>query len=284
MVPQLLIFINIERSSCFPYHAYAIIVAMHILANKQLVVFDLDGTLAESKSTMDTEMSSILNNLLETHHVAIISGGSYHQLTKQFLSGLSASPETLHKIHLFPTCGAQCYQYENEDWQERYADPLTAEEKNKILTSFEVVFKDVGYQHPEQVYGNIIEDRGTQITFSAVGQQAPVEQKNIWNKQYHETRLVMVRKLQELLPKFDVRAGGLTSIDITHEGINKCYGIYKIEEILGIPVADMLFVGDALFPGGNDEPVKLTGVDTVSVENPEETKQFLSQFLNKQSD
>lgn len=251
-------------------------------ANKKLIVFDLDGTLAESKTTMDVEMSNILNEVLKTHHVAIISGGSYHQLTKQFLSGLSAPSEILNKVHLFPTCGAQCYQREDNDWKERYADILTTEEKNKIISSLEITFREIGYRHPEQVHGDIIEDRKTQITFSAVGQQAPVEEKTIWNKTYHETRLSMVKKLQELLPEFDVRAGGLTSIDITHKGINKCYGIYKIEEILNIPVAEMLFIGDALFPGGNDEPVKLTGVDTISVRTPDETKSILLQFLNQQ--
>lgn len=254
---------------------------MQSISHKDLIVFDLDGTLAESKTTMDTEMSMLLNQLLNTHHVAIISGGSHAQLMKQFLAGLTAEEDLLPKVHLFPTCGAQCYQYEDNEWQERYAHHLTPEEKRDILSAFEDTFHEAHYKHPEKIYGDVIEDRGTQITFSAVGQKAPVEAKALWNKQYNDTRLSMMEKLQERLPDFDVRIGGMTSIDVTRKGINKFHGIQKIKEITGVPIERMLFIGDALYPGGNDEPVKLTGVETIEVRDPEETKVFIDRWVNK---
>ncbi|MGY3212848.1 hypothetical protein [Mucilaginibacter sp. HD30] len=42
---------------------------------KKLVLFDFDGTLAESKAAIDGEMSTILSNLVTVARVAIISGG-----------------------------------------------------------------------------------------------------------------------------------------------------------------------------------------------------------------
>jgi hydroxymethylpyrimidine pyrophosphatase-like HAD family hydrolase len=46
---------------------------------KKLIVFDLDGTLAESKSSLDTEMSTLLHNLIRIVKVAVISGGDWPQ-------------------------------------------------------------------------------------------------------------------------------------------------------------------------------------------------------------
>jgi hypothetical protein len=44
---------------------------------KSLIIFDLDGTLAESKSSLDGEMAALLGRLLEVVKVAIISGGAW---------------------------------------------------------------------------------------------------------------------------------------------------------------------------------------------------------------
>jgi hydroxymethylpyrimidine pyrophosphatase-like HAD family hydrolase len=66
--------------------------------------------------------------------------------------------------------------------------------------------------------------------------------------------------------------GGATSIDVTKVGIDKAYGIRKLRDILGIAIEEMLFVGDALFPGGNDYPAKEAGVVSIQVRDPNETK------------
>ena len=65
--------------------------------------------------------------------------------------------------------------------------------------------------------------------------------------------------------------GGATSIDITREGVDKAYGLKKLREASGIELDTMLFIGDAIFPGGNDYPAKELGLDTVRVRDPEET-------------
>jgi phosphomannomutase len=61
--------------------------------------------------------------------------------------------------------------------------------------------------------------------------------------------------LSPLLPDFAVRIGGSTSIDITRQGIDKGYGIIKLSQASEIPLGDMMFIGDALYPGGNDHAV-----------------------------
>ena len=42
----------------------------------------------------------------------------------------------------------------------------------------------------------------------------------------------------------------------------------------------MVFIGDALYVGGNDYAVKLAGVESISTSGPEETKSLLRGIIN----
>ena len=81
--------------------------------------------------------------------------------------------------------------------------------------------------------------------------------------------------LEPMIPGFSIRLGGATSIDVTRPGIDKAYGIRKLKETLGVPIVDMIFVGDAIFPGGNDYPAEQAGVELIRVRDPEETKRVI---------
>ena len=254
----------------------------------KLVVFDLDGTLTPSKSDMDEEMARLIKNLLEKKMLAVISGGKYEQFKKQLLAKLTRSRFDLFKdprsnllknLFLFPTSGATFYRYVAGDWQKIYAEKLTEEEKKRIMEAFEKTFKDLNYSHPEKIYGEVVEDRETQVTFSALGQEASVQIKEAWNKKYNIVRLKMMEILQKHLPDLEVRVGGLTSVDITRKGIDKEYGINQIKKYLGVDFNEMLFVGDALFPGGNDSAVLRTGVPCFEVSGPEDTKKLIQDLL-----
>src|SRR3989338_11219611 len=214
----------------------------------KLVIFDLDGTITPSKSDMDEEMAGLIKNLLEKKMVAIIGGGKYEQFQKQFLAKLEVPSESFQKLFLFPTNATVFYRYVNDGWQEVYAEKLSEEEKKRIFEAFEKTFRELNYSHPEKIYGEVVEDRETQVTFSALGQEAPVQIKEAWNKKYNIVRLKMMEILQKHLPNLEVRVGGLTSVDITRKGIDKEYGINQIKKHLGVDFNEMLFVGDALFP------------------------------------
>ena len=141
---------------------------------KKLVVFDLDGTLAQSKSSLDAEMAALLNKLLGVIKVAVISGGDWSQFQKQVLSHLT-SDERLKNLSLLPTCGTQFYKYE-KGWEELYAEDFTSEQKRKIISSLKKAIEQSGLK-AENVWGEVIQDRGSQITFSALGQEAQNEKK-----------------------------------------------------------------------------------------------------------
>ncbi|MDD4877518.1 MAG: HAD-IIB family hydrolase [Candidatus Nanoarchaeia archaeon] len=245
---------------------------------KKLIVFDLDGTLAKSKSPMDCEMASLLQELLKKKSVAVISGGSYSQYQKQFLASLNCKDESLLKnLFLFPTCSTAFYRFEDE-WKKVYAQELSKEEKEKIFNAFEEVFMQIGFVK-ETRYGEIVEDRGSQITFSALGQQAPLELKKGWDPD-SKKRLVMIEKMKKYIPEFEIKIGGTTSIDVTRQGIDKRFGIQQIEKQLGIKKEEILYIGDALFEGGNDYPVKQMGVDCIAVDSPEDTKKVIREIIS----
>jgi hypothetical protein len=236
---------------------------------KKLIVFDLDGTLAESKSSLDPEMSGLLHNLLAIVKVAVISGGGWPQFQKQLLSNLPHD-ERLTNLSLLPTCGTKFYRYDSADWKEVYSEDFTTEEREKILSSLKKAVGVADFKI-ETLWGEQIEDRGSQITFSALGQQAPLEEKLKWDPDVTKRKKIKAI-LDTLIPEFSVRTGGSTSIDITKPGIDKAYGIRKLRDLLGIALEEMIFIGDALYVGGNDYPAEQAGVVSIPVKDPDETK------------
>jgi len=250
---------------------------MKTFSDKELIVFDLDGTLTESKAPMKRDMARDMARLLKVKKVAVIGGGSYEQFRKQFIGHLDAPRGQLKGLFLFPTTSTSFYRYQG-GWKKVYRKVLSIAEKKKIMGAFGRAFEKTGYRHPAQHWGKIIEDRGSQITFSALGQKAPVEAKAQWNKK-SDVRPALMKTMQKRLPAFEVRRGGLTSIDVTHKGIDKAYGIRQIKKVLKISIRKMLFVGDALYPGGNDYAAKRTGVECLAVRGPEDTKKIIKKIL-----
>ena len=244
---------------------------------KTVVIFDLDGTITPSKSPVDSEMSQLLERLIEKKYVAIISGGPWKQFEKQLLSHLDIPREKLSNLILCPTSGSSMFQFEDGEMRNIYRQDLTAEEKQKILDAFEYALPKGGYEKPAQTYGETIEDRGSQISFSALGQEAPLEIKSRWDPDKSK-RLKIVPFLKEKIPEFEARVGGTSTIDITRKGIDKAYCIRKISERLNIPIEKMVFVGDALFEGGNDEAARASGIECLAVRDPEETKTLIREL------
>ena len=235
---------------------------------KKLIVFDLDGTLAESKSSLDAEAAGLLHGLLGIIKVAVISGGDWPQFEKQLISFLPRD-DSLGNLVLLPTCGTKCFQYSG-DWKEIYSDHLSADQSKTIIGSLKTAVERAGFQ-VEKTWGAVIEDRGSQITYSALGQQAPLKEKEKWDPDFAKRKKIK-SILDTLIPEFSVRMGGATSIDVTKPGIDKAYGIRKLREMLSIPLEEMIYIGDALFPGGNDYPVEEAGVVCIPVRGPTETK------------
>jgi phosphomannomutase len=244
----------------------------------RLVAFDLDDTLAPSKTAIDARIGDQLIALAERVEVAIISGGQIVQFRTQVIDRLpDAAASVLAHVHLMPTCGTQYYRHDGHAFTAVYAHTLTDDEKSRALAAVEEEARRLGLWEA-QTWGDILEDRGSQITFSALGQQAPLDAKTAWDPS-GEKKSALREAVAARVPDLEVRSGGSTSVDITHRGIDKAYGMHKLAEVTGIPLDEMLFFGDRLDPDGNDYPVLAMGVACRAVEGWTQTADLLDELI-----
>lgn len=248
---------------------------------KKVIVFDLDETLTETTSPITAEMSELLDQLLVKYQVCVISGGNLKQFKKQFIDYIKIDEKHLKSLHLMPTCGTRYYNYnfKTRDWQQIYAEEFSAAEKKKITAALNKAIDESGFR-VDNPKGPLIEDRGSQITYKALGRDAGPAEKKAWDPSGEKKKRVR-DILAPKLPEFEVRVGGTTSVDVTKKGIDKAYGMKKLMEILSVKKEEILFIGDRLFEGGNDYPVKLLGIDTIAVTGFEQTPMVVKNILSE---
>lgn len=246
------------------------------------IVFDLDGTLAESKQRVSAEMGELLTRLTRVTTVAVMSGAGLPQFEKQFFPAIAPEADLEH-LYIFPDNAAQCFRYVGGSWKPQYDHAFSQNEKDHIMEVLTKTLAEVGLaEAPVRVWGERIEDRGAEIVFSGLGQQAPLEEKQKWDPT-GEKRHALQAALVKNLPEFSEAVGGITSVDITRKGINKAYGVKRLSELTNIAIPDMLYVGDALDQGGNDSVVIESGIKTHAVFGPEETAALIETILKQHS-
>lgn len=239
-----------------------------------ILIFDLDGTLAESKSTITLDMADVLSKALENHVVVIITGGMFIQIKTQVIDQLPQETN-LSNLFILPTSGSEMQEYRDGGWQEVYHEALTDEQRRHIITSLEQALEQADIEiAQDEIVGEQIEDRQSQVTFSALGQEQSPEKKALWDPDEVKRRKMM-GYLKDLEAEFDVKLGGSTSIDITLKGIDKAYGIKRFFKETGLDIKDGIFVGDKIVPGGNDWAATKTEIDTQSTSGPEQTMRII---------
>lgn len=251
---------------------------MRGMQTPRAMIFDLDGTLAESLQQLSPEMSELMAKLVQKMPVAIMTGSKMERTAPRFPKEFAGQ-----NAYLFPANAAVCYIFKNGDWQMVYEMPLSSEEKHKIRNGLAVALLQTGMSEPPpQVWGPRVDDRKSKMSFAYFGIDAPLEVKKPWDPDGIK-RKPLLDALEPLLPDFTVSIGGTNTIDITRKGVTKALGIRKFSEMTGIPVSDMLYVGDKLQPGGNDFVVKETGISTHEVRGPQETATFVRSVLGQVS-
>ncbi len=242
----------------------------------KLIAFDLDGTLAESKMPLTSEMAGLLNKLSTVAKVAVISGGSFERFEEQLLPYLIPSSN----IILLPTDGGACFEYNSAEKQWRMTESLIFNQELKKETR-KVLDEIIGsglYDIPSNPAGEYVEDRGTEIAFSALGQEALLENKKDWDPD-QKKRQKIKQELEKRLPDVSISIAGTTSIDILPKGFNKAVGLEALLKRLDLTKKDVVFLGDAIFPGGNDYSVFEAGIESIKVSGPLETERIIRKWL-----
>lgn len=243
---------------------------------KKLIAFDLDGTLAPSKSHFDERMVNMFDRLLEKYQVCVISGGKYELFQQQFLTQITADPDLLGRLHLMPTSGTRYYRFENGKWVEKYAENIPEKDKERIKRALEESLDEAGFRE-EKIHGELIEDRESQLSLSIYGQDIVAElgEEGLRIKEEWDPDASKKLRLRDIIapkiPDYEVRAAGSTTIDVTRPGIDKAYGMEKLMEATGLKKEEILFFGDRIVPGGNDYAVEQMGIDCIAVRSWEDT-------------
>lgn len=247
------------------------------------VAFDLDDTLAPSKSPVPEVTATALSELTAVVPVCVISGGSFEQFREQLLARLPTPATGWGGLHLMPTCGTRYYRRAAgaADWALVESRELDPARRRRAVHVVEETARELGLWEPEdRVTGARIEDRGSQVTFSALGQQAAIADKQAWDPD-GARRALLARHLAQRLPDLEVRVGGSTSVDLTERGVDKAYGVGRFAREVGADPREVLFVGDRLDPLGNDYPVLRLGVQARPVADHHETVQVLRELLQR---
>jgi HAD superfamily hydrolase (TIGR01484 family) len=254
-----------------------------IQLSKKIIAFDLDGTLAESKRPITEEMAKLVEELAKEKIVAIISGGTFKQFNTQFLPAFSQedlSSPFIKNLILLPTSGSQRYEYnfDRKEWSLTDIELFPENVKQKARKILKGMIDSGLYDIPQNPTGEYIEDRLTQLSISALGQEAPIEQKKLWDPD-QKKRQKMKAVLDKELPETSIIIGGTTTIDILPKGFDKATGLKRLLEKLEMVIGDMVFVGDAIFPGGNDYSAKEAGIESIKVSGPNETKETIKKWI-----
>lgn len=254
-----------------------------MLPVKKIIAFDLDQTLNISKSPITPPMGFLLKELLKQRIIAVISGGGFKQFQNlflpEFLKDASITP-FIHNLKLLPTSGSQRYEYDEikKDWVLTDKEPMSSDVRERVKKLLQGVIDSGLYDIPTNPMGEIIEDRETQVTFTPNGQNAPIAIKRTFDPD-RKKREKIVASLTPQLPEVDLLINGSSSIDVVPKGFNKAVGLIRLLNKLGLEKSEMVFVGDALFPGGNDYSVYEAGIETIAVKGPEETEEIIKGWI-----
>lgn len=240
------------------------------------VMFDLDETLAESFTPAAPTMLERLTRLSRALPFAVISGAGFDRIERDLMLHMPAARR--ENIALFPNSSSQCFLW-HDGWRAAYDIELSEDERVEIRRAIERAILEVPEAREAPHWGERVVDRGAQIAFAIIGTEAPHDAKRSWDP-LGEKRAAIAKHLSLELPGYDVYTGGSSTVDITRAGINKAYGVRWYAEHLGAKPADLLYIGDALYPGGNDYVVIPTGIATRRTESPLQTEQFIDEILS----
>ena len=271
---------------------------------KKVLAFDIDQTLNVAKTPITDDIADLLIRCLDHFEICPISGQKFDQFLIQIVNRLldrGVTAEQLTHLHLFVAQGTQYYRYDPsgkklgpaeisvitkdtpytpDGWQQVYNFPLTDEQVSKISDAIEKSARELGYWEEDKLAAGdeIIENRLSQVTFSALGQKAGTEAKYAWDPDCKKREAICARA-KELAPEFDYEIGGTTSINAITPGMNKEFGMNHLLEELHVKKSDILYFGDMTQPGGNDYPVVQMGIDTITVRSHEDTAYALKGIL-----
>lgn len=243
------------------------------LREKKVIIADVDQTICEPAQVVQRDLAEQITKLTSWgYSFVFISGTNVEELQRMI------SAQLMREHHLLANTGATYAVQRNGTSMVIYEQTLTLAEKQEIVAALEQLISKYNLQPLTSKEDQLL-DRKSEITLSVLGRNAPLEQKKALDPT-GEKRKRWIEFLRHYLPKdkYEISFGGTTSIDITRQGIDKEWGIREFARFNGLALSEILFIGDKLYPGGNDYPAAKI-VDCIAVKNPEETLRKLQELF-----
>ena len=225
--------------------------------------FDMDKTIAPARQPMLPEMYALLSSL--PHTITIVSGSTLEQIALQS-----------HKLPAY-TLGQNGNHATDEVDELLWHFPLDESHRKEILEHIALV--TAALDHDLHHEWQPIEDRGGQITFSPLGNTAPVALKMAYDPDASKRKALM-KKVPFVSKDLVVKIGGSTSFDYIHKDRHKGTAVQRLIDHKGWNKDESLYFGDGLYPGGNDEAV-IGVIDTILVKDEQDTYQKLHELFRK---
>lgn len=255
--------------------------------NRNIVLFDMDGTLTESRQKFNsTTLSSSLVELSQVADIGIVTGSDYDYLKEQLSPLLNSSIR--YCLHLLPCNGTKYYappEFPSQDFQmvkEVSMQEELGKAKWRKLMEILVVKQLRASEFDIPLTGHFISARGSMINWSPSGRNANDEERQKFqrfDKKYNFRK----RNLSEIRAELDsamidnvtIKLGGDTSFDIYPTGWDKTFALRYFKD------SEVWFVGDrALSPNGNDyEIYKECEPRSFHTTGPDETVEIINSII-----
>lgn len=231
------------------------------------IFFDLDGTLTRSRSLIEPEMKQVLIELMKSgRDVIVVSGADVPQVRKQLGGGAIAS-----EVYVLAQNGNKSFGKGGALLWENVLSGGDRVDINAHINMIRTNLRDLFLGTNES---DLIQDRGCQISLSFVGHNAELERKERFDPDSSRRKEVL-KRFPLISDRIEVRIGGTTCLDYFEKGKNKGFNVKQMIEKIDWKPEDCVYVGDALFEGGNDETVKGV-IDTHEVGSPADTASFIN--------
>ena len=240
-------------------------------ASYRHIFFDLDKTLTPSRALMQAEDIPLFERLTESYDVIVVTGGSEDQIRRQ----IPLAPEGRYYMlsqqgnHAVHKDGTTMWHETVTPDQEKAAKAFALRLTDEFIKAEGRTLKDPN---------DIFENRGSQLASSVVGFHESNEVKYAVDPDQSKRQALLKRHPEELErlreAGLEVMPAGTTTFDFILLGHHKGYNIERFLRLMRWKKDECIYVGDALFPGGNDESV-IGVIPTFQVKDQDDTFAFV---------
>ena len=253
--------------------------------DRDIVLFDMDGTLTEPRKSFVPFLSSPLWNLGQVADIGIVTGSDYDYVKEQ-LSHLINDHSIRYCLHILPCNGTKWFSPPDSSKEGHrlthevsMRDELGKRNYRNLIEALAKLQAEASLEYDIPLTGHFISPRGSMVNWCPSGRLASDEERVRFKKfdKEYGFRRQFLGKLENklvgmnLLDKVTVKLGGDTSFDIYPTGWDKTYALRHFSG------RNVWFVGDrAHSPKGNDYEIFMACEPrSFHTSGPEQTREII---------